>query len=136
RNTMALIDDIITKLNAIPIAGDKSITLTKAAFNIDFMAAFFTQVVGADTFKVSNAERTSGNGTAMVAGQADFMGYKDLTVNLSFAPHTGPESEAGDVIVSLDGSFAKEKAVQLPVISWIQVSNIGLTTSIAGSENI
>jgi hypothetical protein len=133
---MALIDDIIAKLNAIPIVVDGSMTLTPADFDIDFVSAFFTQVIGGDSFKITQAVKTPGAGTMTLTGRADLMGYTDLSINFSFAPQQGLEAEPGAVVITLDGSFAKDKAVQLPVLTWIQVSNIGLTTSFSGPYNI
>jgi len=52
---VATIDDIIAKLQALPIANDGSLTLTPDAFGIDFINAFFTQVVGASSLQFQNA---------------------------------------------------------------------------------
>ncbi len=127
---MATIDDIIAKLQAIPIQGDGSLSLTPGDFDIDFIDTFFTQVVGVNTLQFQNASKVPGTGSFTVTGEGDYLGYTGITLTLSFT------TQDDQVVATLDGTFDKGKVFPLPVVTWISISNAGLTTTISQPYNI
>jgi len=123
---MATIDDILAAVEAAPIGTDGTLTLQASAFpDIDVMAAFFTNVVGEQAFPIRAAARAPGQATVVVTGQADFLGYTGLATTLSFAV------QDGNVVVTLTGTIPAQGPIGLPVVTWVELDKVSLTTTVA-----
>lgn len=118
---MALIDDIISKLEAIPTEPNGSLILTPQKFAIPFMDDFFARALKTDYIAIADAVVTPGQETASVQGRAALLGYPDLGVSMVFL------SIDNQVVITVQGTFAPGKTVQLPVITWVSIKDIGMT---------
>jgi len=123
---MALIDELVARIAAVPIQPDGSLTLSEDTFaGLDFAPLFFTQVLKAKSFTIDKANRQTPAGSATIEGIADCFGYKRLGVTLQFS------ATDDEVAISLDGTFDPGKKTTLPVLDWIEVGNLGLAATIA-----
>ena len=123
---MATIDDILAAVEAAPIGADGTLTLQASAFpGIDVMTAFFANVVGEQAFPIRAASRAPGQDTVVVTGQADFLGYTGLAATLTFAV------QDGNVVVTLTGTISAQGPISLPVVSWVKLDQVSLTTTVA-----
>lgn len=118
---MAYIDDLIAKVQAIPIGSDGSLTMTAAQFADDFISAFFNQVIRAADLSINNAQKTLADGSLSIAGRGAYLGYSDLDTRLIFS------SKDGQALVKWHGRFSSDKKVQLPVVTWIGITDIIMT---------
>lgn len=122
---LSTIDPIISKIESLPIDAGGNLTLKAGDFDGDFMAAFFSKLLLADSITFSGAARTSGSETVTVSGSAAVLGYTGLSCALTF------DVQDDAVVGTLVGTFAKTKTVTLPLITWIKVGNIVLSTFIS-----
>jgi hypothetical protein len=127
---LSTIDSIISKIESLPIDGAGNLMLKAADFVGDYMAAFFSQLLLADSITFSGASRTSGSDTITVSGSTTVFGYSDLTVTLTF------DVQDNEVVGTLVGTFAPTKTITLPLITWIKLGNIVLSTSILETSQL
>ncbi|HVB41892.1 MAG TPA: DUF6603 domain-containing protein [Streptosporangiaceae bacterium] len=123
---MATIDDIVAAVRAAPIGTDGTLTLRASAFpGIDVMQAFFTNVLSEQAFPIRKAARAPGQSEIVVAGQADYLGYTGLGSTLACTV------DSGNVVVTLTGTIVSKDPIRLPVVTWVELANVTLTTTIA-----
>ena len=122
---MALIDQIISKINAIPIGGNGDLILKSSDFDLDFMTSFFSNLLESEGITLTGASRTPGNEAITVAGTANLFGYTNLSLSITF------DVQDNEVVGTVIGTFDKSKTIPLPLISWIEVGGIVLSTSIS-----
>ena len=122
---MALIDQIISKIDAIPIGGNGDLILKSSDFELDFMTSFFSNLLQSEGITLTGASRTPGTEAITVAGTADVFGYTSLTLSLTF------DVQDDEVVGTVIGTFDKSKKIPLPLISRIEVGGIVLSTSIS-----
>ena len=68
---MALIDDILAKVKALPIQNDGSLILDSNSFTgLDFVPLLFTQVLNTKSLTIAKATRSTPAGSATLAGTA------------------------------------------------------------------
>jgi hypothetical protein len=127
---MALIDEIITKIEAIPIGGNGDLVLKSSDFGLDFMSSFFNKLILSEGITLTDASKTPGTETITVAGTADLYGYTSLGLSLTF------DVQDNEVVGTVTGTFAKAKKVTLPLITWIEVESIVLSTGITETFNL
>jgi|GEM_PF-627135 len=121
---MSLIEDIIAKIQALPI-DDGKLTLSALDFvGIDFMQTYFGNVLKAASITLTGATRTSLPDSITVGGVSGLLGYTSLTLSLHF------QQQGDQVLAVVSGEFDKEKTTQLPVLTWIKVGDVTLTTSL------
>lgn len=106
--------------------------LKPADFGIDFIGAFFSQVIQADRFRIQRVSiKKPGAKTVSISGYADYLGYSKVNVELTFA------EKNDQVVISLDGTFEeRNKVVQLPLLNWLTARNIGVTTTFSQPYNL
>ncbi len=123
-----LIGGIVQKLMAVPLLPDGSLVLTPQAFSIDGVTAFFSNVLQVQSFTVANAQRkqTMRPVGATVMGQATVFNYPGLDATLTFASQ---EDDEGEVSIGIDGTFKPEQSFPLPIITWIALTQLGLTAT-------
>src|ERR1044072_2238226 len=127
---MALIDEIISAIEAIPIEGGK-LTLEKTVLGkIGFLKEFFDKVLKESTLTLDNVERIPGDKTITLKGKAGLLGYKDLALTITF------DVQNDEVVGTVHAVFAQDKTVALPVIHWINVGDITFTTAITETFNM
>jgi hypothetical protein len=147
---MATIDEIIAAVEAVPVTGDGSLTLSAGDFaGIAVMQAFFTAVVGAPSYTLAGAARTPGSGTITVRGQAEVLGYPGATAAIVFTTTEGPGGDGlGDdgpggaapplgqgVAVSLTGTLSPQTPRSLPAVPWISVAGVSVAATVAEPFN-
>lgn len=128
---MALIDDIISKIEALPIK-DGKLTMSISDFTgMDFMAGFFNNVLKETSLTLTgDPTKTPGTETISVTGTADLFGYADLGLDINFSVQNK------EVVGSVKGTFDPGKTLNLPVLTWIKVSDIFLETSISETYQV
>ncbi|GAB7028681.1 DUF6603 domain-containing protein [Streptomyces sp. NPDC021749] len=139
---MAEIDDIIATVEGLPVAQDGSLTLAAADFaGIDVVGAFFTSVIGAQSYTLADASRTSGSGTITVRGTAEVLGYAGVAAAVTFATTTGqdgagpaPPNGVG-VTVSVTGTLVSGTPTPLPIVSWIDIVDVSVSATVAEPYN-
>ncbi len=122
---MTLIDQIKTKIQAKPIDNNGNLVIQPSDFELDFVNSFFNKLLNVTSLTIAGANKESGNDFITVTGSADLLGYSNLTISITF------KVQEDEVIAVVTGTFAKSEQITLPVISWIDVSNIVLTTTIS-----
>ena len=127
---MSTIDLIISKIEGLPIDAGGNLTLKAGDFSGDFMAAVFKKLLVAQSISFSGAARTPGTETITVSGTAPALGYAGLPCSLTF------NVVDGEVVGTLVGTFAKATTITLPLITWIKLGNIVLTTSILETSEL
>jgi hypothetical protein len=127
---MTLINTITSTIESIPLIDD-SLNLTSDDFSEEFTTTFFSQVIKQNNLSILNAnKKLSDDGGITVTGQVDLWSYKGLDIALTFS------TEEEQVIATIDGIFPADKIVTLPVISWIEIGNIGVKTTFSQPYNI
>jgi hypothetical protein len=126
---LSTIDPIISTIEGLPIDGGV-LTLKAGDFNGDFMASVFSQLLVAQSITFSGATRTPGTETITVSGSADVLGYTGLPCTLTF------DVQDNEAVGTLVGTFAKTRTITLPLITWIKLGNITLSTSISETSEL
>lgn len=121
---MALIDQIISKINAVPIGDNGELVLKSSDFGLDFISSFFKKLILSESITLADASKSPGTDTITVAGTADLYGYASLGLSITF------DVQDNEVVGTITGTFDKSKKIELPVIDWIQVQGIVISTSI------
>jgi hypothetical protein len=129
---MAIIDQIISAVQAAPAGPDGTLSLAASSFTgIDVVQAFFTDVLGTQSLAIRQARRTPDTAAITVTGQADFLGYTGLGATLRFVADAD-----GVVTATLTGSLTNGSGLRLPIVTWIEVDDVELTASVAGPDQI
>ncbi|MFF0065663.1 DUF6603 domain-containing protein [Streptomyces sp. NPDC005279] len=139
---MTEIDDIIATVEGLSVAQDGSLTLAAADFTgIDVVGAFFTSVIGAQSYTLAAATRTPGSGTITVTGTADVLGYAGVGAAVTFTTATGqdgsgPAPPVGTgVTASVTGTLVSETPMPLPIVSWVDVVDVSVSATVAEQYN-
>ena len=127
---MTSIDEIITKIQALAITSGDLVLSANDFTGMDFMQVFFTDVLKETIITLAGATRTPGQDTITVTGQAALLGYTSLALNIKF------EVQDDQVVGTLTGTFDPGKSTNLPVLTWIKVGDVTLTTSISETFKI
>jgi hypothetical protein len=127
---MSTIDEIISKIQALPISGG-DLTLTAADFTgSDFMQGYFSNVLRAASITLTGATRNASATSITVTGQSGLLGYASMGLALDF-------SEQGDqVVATVSGTFDPGKTTALPVLTWIKVGDVTLTATLTETFSI
>ena len=121
---MALIDEIISKIESLPIE-DGKLKLSISDFSsLPFMKSFFEKLLKEATLVLDNATRTPGEQTITVTGKANLLGYKSLSLTITF------DVQDKEVVGTVRAVFDPGKITTLPVINWIRVADIGFVAAI------
>lgn len=127
---MALIDQITSKFKTIPIDGSGNLTLSPSDFGLDFMDSFFSKVLQKQTITLKGASKKPGTKTITVTGTSDLLSYKGLDLSIVF------DIQNKEVVGTVTATFDKTKTTTLPVINWIKVGNIQLSSTISSTFEI
>jgi hypothetical protein len=119
---VALIDEVIAKVEALVADGSGALVLTPAVFTDDLVGGFFTSVVQDAGLTIRRAQRTPGQETVAISGEADLFGYTGLDIVLTFA-----SSDAG-VASTIEGTLTAN--VGLPLITWVSIANAGVSCTL------
>jgi hypothetical protein len=121
----SVVDKITQQLVALPLDKNGALVITPQPFDSDIVTAFFANVLQVPSLTIAApVTRTKTNPTGIVVqGNAGFLGYDGLVFTLTVAW----DDDEKQAVLSIDGSFAADKVVTPPVITWISLGQLGLT---------
>src|ERR1700747_434856 len=121
---MPLIDQVIVEIEGIAVDESKSLTLKASDFRLDFIKALFAKLLKVETLTLTGAIKTLSAKSIAISGSADLLGYPNLALSMVF------DVQNDEVVGTATGVFDPLCTMTLPVLTWIRVGDIVLTTSI------
>lgn len=125
---MGTLSSIVSSVNGLTI-DNGTLTITPADFSVPFMDTVFSDLLGVQTLTFSGARKSADSAIAMISGSADLFGYTTLQVTLKFS-----NDDDGNVLAQITAIFAEDDAITIPVLTWIAVDTITISTSV--TENV
>ena len=125
---MLLIEELLAAIEELPSDENGDLILQASDFRLDFMKAFLARLLKVESLTLTKAsvktkETPSGNSIA-ITGSGDLLGYSKLGISIVF------DIQDGEVVGTASGTFDPLSTMTLPVLTWIKVGDIVLTTSI------
>ena len=123
----SIVDRISDKLSKLRLGQDQSLVITPQAVGEDIVTAFFTNVLQTQSITIAapvTRTKTAPTGIA-IKGAADFLSYKGLDATLTVVW----DDDNKEAVLSIDATFASDKPVTLPVVTWISLEQVGITAS-------
>jgi hypothetical protein len=131
---MSLIDQLIEEIQqsaniqGMPSDGSGNLTLKATDFELDFMKAFLTKLLKVRnltlTRAVINVKQTPAANSIAITGSGELLGYPNLALFIVF------DVQGDEVVGTATGVLDPLSTMALPVLTWIKVGDIVLTTSI------
>lgn len=119
---MSVIDNITDALNKLPRGADNALTLQATDFNLDEVTQFFQQALAGQALVIDEAVITPEQQTISVGGQAELLGYTDLTTLLTFQSVDSTD----DLTIEITGDFDPASTLTLPLVPWLSIYKLGL----------
>lgn len=122
----SLIEQIIEKTEKIPVDPSGNMLIKSSDYGLDFMNAFFANVLKQDSIQLTNAVKVPPEKEKVtVTGTAGLYGYKDLALNFTF------DVKDGQVIGTVSADFPAGYQPVMPVLTWVKAGNISFVTGIS-----
>jgi hypothetical protein len=126
---MSILDDVRAKLHDVKPGG--TLVLSAAAIDVPPVTRFFLDGLKVDSLTLANASTDRAGDPIVIKGKGKVLDYPDLAVNLTF------RMLDGFLAIRLDGAFPSGKnSLQLPLLDWIHLEDLGLTLSQTGAYDI
>src|ERR1700756_539149 len=118
----------VAKIQGLPSDESGDLILRSSDFELDFMRAFFAKLLAVESLTLTRAAVSLQKGPrancVAITGSGDLLGYPNLRLSIVF------DVQDDEVVGTATGSFDPLSTMTLPVLTWINVGDIVLTTSI------
>ncbi|MFY0255956.1 DUF6603 domain-containing protein [Chitinophaga sp. 30R24] len=127
----SLIEQIIEKMEAIPIQPNGDMLLQPSDFGLPFMDTFFNRVLRQQSLLLSDANKVPpGADSVTVTGVSGILGYLDLQLQLTF------DVKEEEVVGTVTAAFPDSYQPAMPVLYWIKAGYISFITSLTENYSV